>query len=248
MGVNTDYIVGEFTKRAALITDLDALGVLFFNTLNRLGFTEWGYQAIHKGQSTPTVLSTFPKEWVEHYLDNNFSEVDPLVTKAPMSFAPFQWSDIINATPLTDRQKHYWMEASDYGLTEGIGIPIHGYNGRLAIVTLVSRQLSQQELNRIFHEYRDQIHILSLIYNSYASDILTLHKTSEKQDIKLTAREKECLQWVARGKTSWEISNILHISEHTIIFHIENAKKKFGVFNRNEAVIKGIISGILEPE
>lgn len=52
----------------------------------------------------------------------------------------------------------------------------------------------------------------------------------------LSKRETECLTWVASGKTAWEIAQILAISESTVIFHIENAKKKLSAVTISHAV------------
>jgi len=49
----------------------------------------------------------------------------------------------------------------------------------------------------------------------------------------LTKRELECLHWVAQGKTSWEIAQILGISERTVNFHINNSLAKSGCANRH---------------
>lgn len=40
--------------------------------------------------------------------------------------------------------------------------------------------------------------------------------------IALTPRERECLQWLALGKTPWDIGMILKISRNTVRFHIRN--------------------------
>lgn len=42
-----------------------------------------------------------------------------------------------------------------------------------------------------------------------------------------TAREIEILHWIARGKSDWEIGEILQISAKTVNFHVENSKRKF---------------------
>lgn len=61
--------------------------------------------------------------------------------------------------------------------------------------------------------------------------------------IELTPRERECLQWAAAGKSEWEISQILGISEHTAEKHLLNAKTKLGAVNRVHAVAEGIRRG-----
>ncbi|MBY3123131.1 helix-turn-helix domain-containing protein [Rhizobium laguerreae] len=37
--------------------------------------------------------------------------------------------------------------------------------------------------------------------------------------LSLSPREKECLLWIAQGKTSWETAVIMGISENTVAFH-----------------------------
>ncbi|KAF0113451.1 MAG: LuxR family transcriptional regulator [Hyphomonadaceae bacterium] len=54
----------------------------------------------------------------------------------------------------------------------------------------------------------------------------------------LTSRERDCMAFVAEGKTDWEISVILGISSETARFHIDNARRKLGATNRTQAVAK----------
>jgi len=62
---------------------------------------------------------------------------------------------------------------------------------------------------------------------------------------KLTKREIECMRWVSEGKTSWEISQILNISERTANFHIANYIEKTGSINRQQAITKCLLQGHL---
>lgn len=61
----------------------------------------------------------------------------------------------------------------------------------------------------------------------------------------LTPRETECMKWAASGKTEWETSQILGISEHTAEKHLLNAKKKLGAVNRAHAVAEAIRRGLI---
>lgn len=62
----------------------------------------------------------------------------------------------------------------------------------------------------------------------------------------LSDRERNCLSWVALGKSSWEIGRILSISENTVVFHIKNAMRKLGAGNRVLAVAKAVELGLIE--
>ncbi|MCG8508295.1 MAG: helix-turn-helix transcriptional regulator, partial [Rhodospirillales bacterium] len=49
-----------------------------------------------------------------------------------------------------------------------------------------------------------------------------------------------CLLWAAHGKTAWETSQILQISQTTVSYHLENAKKKLGARTVAQAVARAV--------
>ncbi|MFP7675522.1 helix-turn-helix transcriptional regulator [Marivita sp. S0852] len=59
----------------------------------------------------------------------------------------------------------------------------------------------------------------------------------------LTPREKEVLQWAARGKTSWETAVLLDLSEKTVKFYLSNARKRLAVQNKTHAVAMCVSEG-----
>ncbi len=62
---------------------------------------------------------------------------------------------------------------------------------------------------------------------------------------KLSQREKEVLKWLKKGKTSWDISVILCISQSTVNFHIKNIMQKLDAVSRTHAVVKAIEMGLI---
>ncbi|MBS0334217.1 MAG: hypothetical protein JSS35_15720 [Proteobacteria bacterium] len=60
----------------------------------------------------------------------------------------------------------------------------------------------------------------------------------EEPEARLTPRERNVLAWVAEGKSDWEISVILGVSETTVRFHADNARRKLGAVNRAHAVAR----------
>lgn len=52
----------------------------------------------------------------------------------------------------------------------------------------------------------------------------------------ITSREEEIIDMIAEGKTSREISSILHISFHTVLSHRKNLLKKLCVHNTAELI------------
>ncbi len=61
----------------------------------------------------------------------------------------------------------------------------------------------------------------------------------------LTSREIEVLTWVARGKSAWEIGEILDIAKRTVDEHAQTAVRKLGAVNRTHAVALAVRDRII---
>jgi DNA-binding CsgD family transcriptional regulator len=66
------------------------------------------------------------------------------------------------------------------------------------------------------------------------------------KQVGLREREVETLTWAARGKTFWEIGEILGLSKRTVEFHLENARRKLGVATRTQALIKAAAGHLIQ--
>lgn len=67
-------------------------------------------------------------------------------------------------------------------------------------------------------------------------------KTNKNTSVyRLSQREKICLFWVAQGKSSWETSKIIGITERAVNLYITNAIKKTQSINRQQAITKCLI-------
>lgn len=64
----------------------------------------------------------------------------------------------------------------------------------------------------------------------------------------LTAREREILRLVARGRANKEIALDLSISEKTVKVHLNNVFAKLGVHSRTQAALHAIRSGIAQVQ
>jgi DNA-binding CsgD family transcriptional regulator len=77
-----------------------------------------------------------------------------------------------------------------------------------------------------------------------ADDALLLDERHEEAH--LTAREREVLAWVARGKTNAEIARLLWLAPGTVGKHLEHVYAKLGVSTRTAAVARFL--GLLDAE
>jgi DNA-binding NarL/FixJ family response regulator len=65
--------------------------------------------------------------------------------------------------------------------------------------------------------------------------------------VMLNDREIDTLTWVARGKTSAQIAEMLQLSKRTVDFHLDNARVKLGAATRTQAAIKAAVGRLIEP-
>ena len=71
-------------------------------------------------------------------------------------------------------------------------------------------------------------------------------KKENRKKIHITRREIEVLQWLQQGKSSWEISNILGVSERTVNFHVYNIMEKIEAVNRPQMVTIALRLGLID--
>jgi transcriptional regulator EpsA len=63
--------------------------------------------------------------------------------------------------------------------------------------------------------------------------------------VRLSAREKEMLDWICYGKSNQEIAGIIGISHWTVKVHVRNLMTKLDVTSRSQAVAKAYRLGII---
>jgi LuxR family transcriptional activator of bioluminescence operon len=78
------------------------------------------------------------------------------------------------------------------------------------------------------------------------SAYVRIMSVSTEYQERLSERELSVLIWLKHGKTSWEVSKILNITENTVNFHIKNIKRKLHASNRQHAVAIAIAKGIVD--
>jgi DNA-binding CsgD family transcriptional regulator len=212
---------------------------------NQLGFDTFVYALripSNFSSSRLVLLKGYPEQWLDHYFTNAYYEIDPIIAYCTEYVTPIQWHDLPKI-PST-RSIQMMNEASEFGLKAGITMPMHSPHGEMGVLSFALNrpETTSREITQHAMPY---IQILAGYIHEAVRRVLNLEDLN--QEILLTAREKECMKWAADGKTSWEISRLLNLSERTINFHLNNATQKLHASNRQHALIKATLLGLIHP-
>lgn len=186
------------------------------------------------GKSRDCALSNYDPEWLKLYEERGYAEIDPSIAHALTSITPLFWSDEMYAAD-TPRLGEFKEAAYAYGLECGVTIPVHGPSREVAIFcALVSaKRCGAEAARRQLRQLLPYLCLLALHIHAAAFDIFS---GAQSTPVHLTNRERECLRWIAAGKSTWEIGRILDISEHGVTHHIRNVMRKFDCTSRHVAV------------
>jgi DNA-binding CsgD family transcriptional regulator len=201
--------------------------------VQRLGFGNWIYGSGTSLVPAPAALDAYPPEWMAHYRRRRYFEIDPVLDHCRYHTTPCLWA----ADPFARRVGYlteFFSEAVDYGLSAGIGLPIHGPSGSSAMITVATDDVTLARPNM------KSLGELQLLASFLHEASHRLASSSKQELVHLTVRELDCLRWAAEGRTSWEISQQLGISERTVVFHLQNAARKLGVLGRRQAIAKAM--------
>jgi DNA-binding CsgD family transcriptional regulator len=78
------------------------------------------------------------------------------------------------------------------------------------------------------------------------SHVLRTNGHDANRQILVSARELDCLRWTAAGKSAWEASVILGISERTVRFHLNAAREKLDCTTTTQAVAEAVSHRLIE--
>lgn len=218
---------------------------LLKKTLRELGF---GRFLISLGPAKPDekdplsgVLTTFPKQWLEHYCRNGLVEIDPILKHCRQELVPYFWAT--EHRRARGRSRRFWELREQYGLRNGLSIPLR-YELFRGTLSVAFDDIQAAEQTVFSHPAVSQLFML-VPYLLAGMGHQFQNSMPERQG--LTPREMECLYWASAGKTSWEISHILTRSERTIDFHLLNARRKLGSVSRQQAVGTAAAYGLIAP-
>jgi DNA-binding CsgD family transcriptional regulator len=235
-------VFSEFAENVTSCATLDGVGELFRKEVARHGFTSSACRVVMRSRSgeSRVLFRNWPKGWAELSDRKRFGAASFVTAEVHRRMTPFTWHDVRQARTFTTGEQAVWDHAQAWGWRNGFVMPVHGPYGYVANVSMASveRDLDLGPVQRA------GLQMIALLAHERCRALADAAPTQISPKA-MTARELECLRWVAAGKTDWEIGMILSISAATAKFHIDRARAKLGARNRAEAAARLVLSGLL---
>lgn len=232
--MDTSRVLQDALQLASAAT-VESLVELYRAAIRHFGFSHFIVTGLpsHGQRFENLVLERFwPEDWMTHYVSRDYVRRDPVAIASAMCRRPFTWEEArMHASASGSAGESIMREAADAGLKDGVCVPIPVRHALAGCISLAGEAPITQK------DALEPVNVLSL---TFAGRLQLLADHGRPKGLALSDREREVLTWVAEGKTAWEISRILGISESTVNKHVAGAIRKTGSVTRTQAAVKAL--------
>jgi LuxR family quorum-sensing system transcriptional regulator CciR len=235
--------VSAFVDDVSMVGTQSDLAAVLEQIARELGFAHFAlsHHVDVRSSSQPAIrIHNYPSDWERYYDENQLARTDPVFRACQMTGVGFAWSRLPKLIPLTIRDHRLLEFAEKHGLGEGYTVPAHvpgNVNGSCSFATARGRALQPEHL------------ATAQLVGAFAFEAARRLLNAEHQKLhdpaRVSDRERECLIWVARGKSDAEIAMILGISPETVRQYVKHARASYDAVSRSQLVAQALFSGTI---
>ncbi|MEE4200662.1 helix-turn-helix transcriptional regulator [Erythrobacter sp.] len=188
-------------------------------------------------KTTAVYAHGFSQEWLDLYADEAFRASDPIPARVMRHGSLMTWKEAMAAGENTHENEAYFERMREFGLEHGFGLPLYGPGGKDAYASF--------DFLRPLDEVSNEA--LGIVRSAAKAGHQRVAVLTDREDRPppLSEREREVLEWAARGKSISAIATILDISPDTAKTYFKRIYAKLGVSDRVGAVVKALRLGLL---
>lgn len=222
-----DEIFDSLGAKLVGATIKEDLALVLGNACESFGFEYYCLKTnlrLSDGDRKSLKITNYPTAWLQRYSESGYALIDPAAKHAIDHVAIASLENLIEGAEQSTLRKRFKNDARDMGIDFGITMPLRSphFSGFL---NFNCRDLKQNArfVNLSAH--------FSMKLSEALGQFCIGDDVSGGYHI-LTLREKHVLYWAASGKTAWETSLILNISQRTVVAHIVNSMNKLNCSNK----------------
>lgn len=252
-------ILKQFRENSQEVTSTKELRDLFSKSVKRAGYAGFDAYSIKPGsiesssidQPSNLFICDYGLDIMLPFITSGWIQMDPSMVKTSNTTTPYDYVKFLRESQANTSVKWQLGALRLKRINQAWLIPLNVVEHTRAVTVYM-----QGKGTLIDQKFNDTLDELTLMSNHFMEIFIRLSNVTElnnkaepEKEINagsISARETDCLHWAARGKTNWEIGELLKISENTVRFHLKNAFKKLDSNSRSRAVNRAIREGIIE--
>ena len=236
-------IACELMNLADAVRSADDLGAVMARMTQQLGFEYFAlahHVDVQAANGDAIRLHNYPQGWVDYYEANRLGISDPVHRASHVTSVGFRWSRIPAMIPLTAADHRTLALGRAQGIGDGFTVPANvpgEARGSCSFASSMTRDVPADMLP------------LAQLAGAFAFEAARRLWIGRGAHVdagpRLTDRQRDCVVWIARGKSDWETGRILGISEETITTHVRQACERYDVNKRTSLVIRTLFDGTI---
>jgi hypothetical protein len=202
-----DAVAYEFMNVAEAVRSADELAAAMASLTTELGFDYFAlshHVDVLAANDGPIRLHNYPAAWADYYDANALGVSDPVHRASHVTSVGFCWSRIPRMIPLTAGDRRTLALGKSQGIGDGFTVPAHvpgEARGSCSFASTAGRPMPLDMLP------------LAQLGGAFAFEAARRLWIGRGQRLEpapaLTDRQRDCVLWIARGKSDWETSRIL---------------------------------------
>lgn len=235
-------IVDDFLAALATVGSAEGLRVALDAAKSAMGF-DFVAMTHHcdNGEDRPQMirLHDYPRAWEFQFDRQRLGPRDPVHRASRATLLGFAWTELGRLIQMSAADRAVLADARHHGIGEGFTVPAHvpgEPNGSVSFAMMAGRSLPHDML---------AITPLGAGHAFECGRRLWRMRPTPATRPMLTPRQRECLNWVMRGKSDWETSQIMGCKPQTVVRHIKQARERYGVDKRTSLLIRALLDGTL---
>ncbi|MBR1208062.1 MULTISPECIES: autoinducer binding domain-containing protein [unclassified Bradyrhizobium] len=211
-------------------------------TAHALGFRWFAY--FGRSANVPNLISSYPKSWTDHYFDERYDVIDPVLQKPRTPSRMFLWDGRDARSAKSAKERRLFDDALSFKIRTGLTVRIPASQGQFAAFTLAVDDRSLG-LDRFIETSQDLLQMVGLTYHAHVSARIGRAPLIDQTGSPLTQRERQCLAWISDGKTMEDIASLLDLTPRGVKFHLDNARRNLAASTLPHAVALALRLGLL---
>lgn len=231
------HALAEFAEKTVMCEAVVDLDEAFCETCGKYDypFIAYGNFLSFGGIRKAALINTIPESWQNEYEAKRYLDSDPVMLAVMRNFMATRWATMHEGA--NEKGKECLERAIEFGLTNGLTIPIKGPDSEVYGVSMSGRS------THIGLAEAAEILAICYLFHYKRIELIGI----DTNTVKLTPKQKEYLTLLAEGKTIGEIATIFGISQGGVNERLREAYRRLSATNIQGAVARAMAFRLISP-